>query len=178
LPNNGLPRRDGLQKRSVSRDMLHAGAPKHACRSSRHQHRMGQCKKSAKETASNQASTNSSAPKSKSKLEIKLTAFDVHNSCKRNGKQQRTWSSFVSPSSPLLVSPCLVAASIHEVSTNNKHFDADQEVEVVSCCHLVNTTKRLECHSFQCHLLTSFGFRYDRNCKSWRSLHRPTTPQC
>jgi hypothetical protein len=59
----------------------------------------------------------------------------------------------------------LLVASIHEVSAN-KHFevddskiDIDQEVGNVSCYLLVDTTMRRVYHSFQNHMLTSFGFR-------------------
>jgi hypothetical protein len=65
----------------------------------------------------------------------------------------------------------LLAASIHEVSTN-KHFksddfqfDVEQQVRNVSCYLLVDTTMRRVYYSFKNHMLTSFGFRYDPNFK-------------
>jgi hypothetical protein len=62
----------------------------------------------------------------------------------------------------------LLAASIHEVSTN-KHFEADdfqidedQEVEAVSCFLLVDAPiLRLVYHSFLHHVLTFSCFHYD-----------------
>ena len=65
----------------------------------------------------------------------------------------------------------LLAASIHEVSTN-KYFEVndfryhvDRDVEDVSCCLLVDTYISLIYHSFLHRMLTSFDFRYDPHCK-------------
>jgi hypothetical protein len=65
----------------------------------------------------------------------------------------------------------LLVASIHDVSANKNfevddyQIDIDQEVGNVSCYLLVDTTMRRVYHSFQNHMLTSFGFRYDANFK-------------
>jgi hypothetical protein len=77
-------------------------------------------------------------------------------------------------------------ASIHEISAydhseeiDDFQIDVDQEVDVVSCYRLVDTTISLVHHSFLHHMLTSFGFRYDPNCTRchWRSLYRPKAPE-
>jgi hypothetical protein len=77
-------------------------------------------------------------------------------------------------------------ASIHETSAydhseeiNDFQIDVDQEVKIVSCYLLLNTTISFVYHSFLHHMLTSFGFRYDPYCTScqWRSLHRPKAPE-
>lgn len=65
----------------------------------------------------------------------------------------------------------LLAASIHEVSTN-KYFEVndfwihvDQDVEDVSSCILLDKNASLIYHSFLHRMLTSFDFRYDPRCK-------------
>jgi hypothetical protein len=64
----------------------------------------------------------------------------------------------------------MLDASIHELSADT-HFevddlqiDVDQEVDVVSCCLLLDTPTNLVYNSILYHILTSFGFHNDPNC--------------